>query len=501
MDQKYYFYYDESEHSRRITKETINAQNFANNFLVCILGFESKKTFKVFLKYKIIEEKYKNYYCVSELKSSIISKSKYKYGLKNLKNKDIDFLCDIFNLLYDEKALIFFSSQNKIEFIVNQLLSNYKNDLIFDADSLRYSISKIINLYKPSNVIAAIYENENSFLVELKSFLEDLLVFNKFNRNKISENAAIKEALIFLKEYKKDFTINWNYRVSFEGFKSFIKEKSIFNYDLLIDKEGDGKTVEAAKKELSNVTETDSKDSIGIRMADIVAGVVSRFMISINKALCYKDKIDGQELKFLPKEWFDLNKQKFNTYKLLKKVVVDLNSSWFKTYCSNYSDDFLYFVALLDYFDSYPDYNQYKKVSISDHSKKVNNCALSMLSRRFGLMNHKIKIEPINQDSRDSNFYYNQKGAKCFFDYNKHKELPICETSSKYYVLSVGFYGCFEKACITVEENGCPVCYLLPDKLMEWAAMCVSFSDRGVNMFPSFVDFVKVRNEYFADIK
>ena len=33
MNDKYYFFYDESEHSRSITKETITADNFSNDFI------------------------------------------------------------------------------------------------------------------------------------------------------------------------------------------------------------------------------------------------------------------------------------------------------------------------------------------------------------------------------------------------------------------------------------------------------------------------------------
>lgn len=57
-----------------------------------------------------------------------------------------------------------------------------------------------------------------------------------------------------------------------------------------------------------------------------------------------------------------------------------------------------------------------------------------------------------------------------------------------------------EKACVTILENETPVCYLLPDELMEWAISCVGFANRGVNLFPSDVSFAIKNNKYYADI-
>ena len=151
--------------------------------------------------------------------------------------------------------------------------------------------------------------------------------------------------LIILDDYEDNFIINWDYRTSFEGFKLFAQEKNIKNYTLIIDKEGNGKTLNAAIQEsISNASEQDSKNTIGIRITDIIAGIVSRFIISINNALAYKNMQDGSNLKFLDDKWFLIDEKRFECYKLLKKVIVDLNSTWYKTYCTNYSDNFLYFI-------------------------------------------------------------------------------------------------------------------------------------------------------------
>lgn len=502
MNDKYYFFYDESEHSRSITKETITADNFSNDFIATIIGFKSKNSKIVESKYQVIEDKYKTYYSVDELKSSIIKKAKYENGLCTFKDKDIEFISDFLSFLFENKFELYITVQNKIEYVINQLLSSYENSLFIDGDALRYSVTKIINLYKPEKVIESIYANDGSFITKLRDFLNLLLKQNQKNHSKKSENEAVKQMLIILDDYEENFIINWDYRVSFEGFKLFTQERNIKNYLLIIDKEGNGKTLNAAIQEsISNASEQDSKNSIGIRISDIIAGIISRFITAINNALSYKDMSDGSNLKFLDDKWFLIDEKRFECYKLLKKVIVNLNSTWYKTYCTNYSDNFLYFICLINYFDSYDSFDEYQKINIDDHKYNVNGVALNALKERHTFLQNKLPIEPINKGFENSDFYYNQRGAKCFYDYSKHEVLLISKTGSRYEVLSVGFFGKMEKGCVTIDNNGTPVCYLLPDDLMEWAFTCVSFANRGEKLFPSLVTFTNYNGRNYADIE
>lgn len=51
----------------------------------------------------------------------------------------------------------------------------------------------------------------------------------------------------------------------------------------------------------------------------------------------------------------------------------------------------------------------------------------------------KYNVETIDVDDKD--YYFNQKGAKCYYDYKKHSflEMPILGKNKKIFVLSVGF--------------------------------------------------------------
>ena len=117
-----------------------------------------------------------------------------------------------------------------------------------------------------------------------------------------------------------------------------------------------------------NSLEIDSTNNFGVRLADFVAGTISRFIISIANEINYSSINDSMNLKLLSNMWFDLNKETFVCYKILKKVFVDLNKSWFKFNYSHYTDHFLYFVTLLNYFDKYNDFESYLKDRNVNHS-------------------------------------------------------------------------------------------------------------------------------------
>ena len=69
----------------------------------------------------------------------------------------------------------------------------------------------------------------------------------------------------------------------FDGFKKYLTEKDISNYNLIIDKEGKdeerSKTLKAAREiGLYNSDEADSTECQGLRMADMMAGIISKLL-------------------------------------------------------------------------------------------------------------------------------------------------------------------------------------------------------------------------------
>ena len=104
---------------------------------------------------------------------------------------------------------------------------------------------------------------------------------------KEQENEAFENILYILDDISAIPELQWDYRMPFSGFTKYLQEEQIKNYALVLDKEGEqneaSRTMQAAcEMGLSNVTEENSKDSCGLRMADMMTGIISKLL----KALC-----------------------------------------------------------------------------------------------------------------------------------------------------------------------------------------------------------------------
>ena len=124
--------------------------------------------------------------------------------------------------LYNYIAII-----NKIEYVILQLFSNYENSIFADMDALRYTVAKLLNVYKPEKVLSAMYKNDGSLINELSNFVKTRIEMNKGLEHKETENRAFSELSVFLDDYNNDFSINWNYYTAFIGLKEYLNEMKI----------------------------------------------------------------------------------------------------------------------------------------------------------------------------------------------------------------------------------------------------------------------------------
>lgn len=499
------FFYDESEHSRKINESTVTAMNFASNFVVAIIGYNEDEQQKVISNYKTFEEKFIKKFTVSELKSTLINPKHLKYGFASLIADNLDFIEEYLNFFEENNILIYFSVINKVEYIVNQLFSEYTNSLFYDMDSLKYSIAKLIVEYHPDELINAVYNEDINFIEELKLFIKNRIKLNEGLPHKTIETEALTQALIVLSDYNNDINLKWNYQISLEGFKKYLAERNIQDYQLIIDKEGKGDTLAAAQNVgMTNVYENDSKDFEGIRIADILAGIISKFIKSIEVSLNYNTDEEVKTRKVLSENWFKIDERKLKIYKILKSIIINQNDAWYKSYSSRYADHLIYFICLLNYISSYKNLEDFNRISLKQHSENVSYNACKSLQDYFKKLHSKLPIEPIPQGSKE--FYYNQKGAKCYFDYKKHKTLDIPMISNLadrgivYKVLSAGFFGFMEQPCVTIEEMGEAVCYLLPKDLIAWVASLVKLANLGQKFLPCNIEFGNKNGRYYAEM-
>ena len=323
---KYSFFYDESEHSRKINKETILSDNFANDFVSVMVGCDISNENAIFNNYLRFENKYKEKFTVDEWKSEIIKQNQIKHGFAGVNKLTVSLLTGYFEFMVENNIYLYYSTFNKIEYVINQLFSDYHNSPLFDMDNLRYSITKILVMYEPIDVYEAIYKNDGSLVYELKKFIQQRIAANQGIQHKQVETSAFQQALLLLDDYKERFVIDWDYGIAFIGFKKYLKEKGIEEYSLTIDMEGKGKTLNAAKRiGIKDAYEVDSKDSVGIRIADMLAGLVSKFLKNIVFDLKYTSHEEAKKLKLLSNEWFNIDEKKLNLYKMFIKMMLGIS--------------------------------------------------------------------------------------------------------------------------------------------------------------------------------
>ena len=498
---KYCFYYDESEHSRVINLSTVTGETYYDSFIATIVGWCSDKEKGIAYRYSAFEEKYASRKKNDELKSETFKPKQFTYGFASLNKDNIVMLNDFFSI-FDDDCYVYLSITSKIEYVILQLFKNYHNSLVIDMDALKYSIVKAIVTYHPDQVIQCLYKSPKEFVNSLVDFLSDRIEQNKANlKLKSQENEAFECILYVIQDVEPPLTFDWDYHIPFVGFGNFLKSKGIIDFSLVLDKEGkagvNSKTLTAAKDiGFENCCESDSKAHFGIRIADMLAGIIGKLMKSLNRSLTPDGVNSGITKVLLDKRWFSLNENQLLLYKKLYHIVFEINNDWYKVFEGNYSDDLICFLGLLEFMNHFDTAEDIKK-DFDMQPEYCNSCICQRLETHFQQMRNKLPIEPV--DTKAEEFFQNQRGARVYFNTSKQPVLILNEGENRFRVLSVGF----SKNCcpmVTIDEKPENVCYKLPEQLREWAMTIIEMANMGENIFPSEVVFTKINNHIYADI-
>lgn len=500
MSGKYNFYYDESEHSRKINKTTISAGNYYDNFVTVAVGWKQDNESMIEKKYDEFEKLYEARKSKGELKSTTLRPKDFKYGFTSLNADGIQFVSDFLEI-FDESIFVYFSVTSKIEYVINQLFINYHSNIFQNVEMMKYAIVKSIIMYQPEEIINGMYDNPNELIQLLKRFYEKKIDENKLNlKLKKRENESFSQIVLMLDDINENISFDWNYSIAFHGFSKYVEEQGFDEIQLLIDKEGEyGNTLNAAKSVgISNAQEIDSKESFGVRMADMFAGLLSKLLKALHNGLRYNNPSEYLQKKILSEEWFKLSEQQFLLYKKMKFVLLDLNHAWYKSYAGIYVDDLMCLANFLNYIGYFDSLTEFNKCSAKMHGEQFNSCICYSLENYFKEMSINLPIKLTERNNSD--FFYNERGAKVYYDVSKQKKLDISDDAKTYQVLSVGFLGMMEVPYVTIMKLETPECYILPMELMEWVVNSVSFSNMGMNVFPAEVRFYKDNGQYYADI-
>ena len=496
---KYNFYYDESSHSRKINFDTVTAENYYDNFIVSVVGWKEEKEKNIFERYEAFETKYAERKSKDELKSQTLRQSQFKCGFASVNKSNAEFLNDYFSV-FDEDTYLYLAITSKIEYLVSQIFEGYENSFIFDADLMKYSIVKAILMYRPEKILESVFVNTGELVDALKSFFENRILINQKNKFlKQAETAAFTEILFILKDIREEKKLEWNYDMPFVGLKKYLAEQSISQFSLIIDKEGDDeKTLGCAKRVgFYDAIEKDSKDSMGVRVADMFAGILLKLLVGIHDALKYNSSKEQLQKKILSKEWFILRPDQLDLYKKLYYIVCKMNDAWYKTYSGRYSDDLVVLVALLRYMNGFDTVEEIKKQGIEMQGEYFNAYACQCIEDSFVRLKSKLPIDLVPETSEE--FFFNQRGAKVYYDIHKQPALKLINGKKKCNVLSVGV----SKEgipMITVREQNGVNCYRLPSEMANWAMDLLGLANMGTNLLPAEVSFRRVKGKLYADI-
>ena len=382
------FFFDESFHSREINKKTIEDKEFFDNYVMTGIGCLKRDLHKNEILYAQFEERFKKLFSINEndeLKSKIVKKEQYKYGIKSFNKKSLELYKDFWKLMNQSDYIYYICAISKLEYILTQF--NYNIWGVRDYSSFVYSIVKAVNVYRPKEVLKALFEENDLLLGELVKFLRRKISENDNNPIKVYENISFKECITILEEINgKNINLKWKYNNIFIGFKKFVNELELNNVRVVIDKEGNpnNNTANACKKEgFKNVIETDSKENITLRCIDLMCGFISKMMRAIYEDTKTTDDEEYKERKILNKNWFEINEEQFWLYKDIAKYFKKYSKYYWSTYISIYFDSFFQFIDLIYYFDMFENFEKFNSMDSNNHRERYNGFIINHIYEKF----------------------------------------------------------------------------------------------------------------------
>lgn len=476
------FYYDESEHSRRLTLDTLKDGGFYDGFVAVIVGWDESDEEEIGKRYERFERMHVERKSNGELKSTTIKPKQLAHGFASLGKANLGLVGDFLSL-FDEKVRVYLCFESKTEYMVEQLFKDYGNTRSIDADLMRYSITKSIVQYQPDSVVNAMYDDPSSLVDRLRKFYYGRIKQGMENiQLKRKEVDQYGQILMLLDGARGVKTLDWDYSEPFIGFLKYLAEVGISDYSLVIDSED--KTEDAARQlGIEKSSGGDSKEYFGLRMADMLAGIVCKLMKALHEELRYHHEGEFVQRRLVGENWFQLDDSRFGLYKNLDDIVVFMNNAWYKVYDGSYSDDLVMLIALLTLMRGFESAAKLRNV-VSECPERLNTIACGMLEDHY----RRVMDKPVSRLSI---------GFVPIISEAREMSLPEGEKTVN--VLSVGYDG-LGAPLILVDEGRKATCYRLPNDLCEWAHVLADIAGSDLNVLPSPVLFTTRRGKHYAVI-
>ena len=398
----YVFYFDETYQDRKVLIKEVSFNTMSNNsfdsYIGLFWGCAQSELHKILPLINDFEEKYKPVFGLTkkqELKSDIIKKKNYKYGLKSFNKNATAFYTDLFYLLNEINPIIQIDAISKVEYFLKVLFRDINLERIaLNRHAFIYSLTKLVLNYKDPTLISSIENVHDSitaeeFRLNLLSFITTKLKEIRGVERKEREENTLNEFVIILNNVSFDDMeyepLQYPYYTNFVGLNNLLAELdiSINKVKVVIDKEIN--TYNSSKFfNYKKVKQADSKNSIQIRLCDLLCGFVGRFIYALSNDISAKEN-NGESIdkkRLLSKEWFEIDQKVFDLYLMLYDFFMVKHEYHWTIMTLHYADPIVEFCTLLRYFASYESYEQYSSTDTYLHQELYNTACVTELESR-----------------------------------------------------------------------------------------------------------------------
>ncbi len=395
----YTIYFDESFHDKKIRinengQFNILREDALDNYIGVFWGCPTSELTGNRKLIQKFENRQKSQYGLTEeqeLKSTVISKKNFKYGIRSFNKVTMTFYKELFELIDILNPVIQVNMVSKMEIYLRLAFKglHYWGWGEFSEDIFYYTLTKFMITYHNEELLKALYAVHNyCSMMEFKELLqynfECIIKEIKGIERKQKEIVAFQNILYMLnhliidelpeKEYEFQYFIN------FEGLCNLLEEKNIDMefVNIVIDEEES--TYSASQNyRFQNIRCGNSNEIIELRLADWIASFIGRLTYGLYNDEGVKEDIvtdirkigenDLTSKRILSENWFDIDIKHFELYQLLYNVLILGHTEYWTAMTMSYGDQCLSFYTLLRYFSIYDDYEKYIKIDAKLHSK------------------------------------------------------------------------------------------------------------------------------------
>ena len=408
---KYVFYFDEAFHDRKIViseRGSINTlrEEAIDDYVGVFWGCKRECLNGYVQQLTDFEMKYRKIFGLAEdkeLKSEIIGKKNYQYGLRSFNKNAQSFYTDLFEMLSRWNIILQINIVSKIELLIREALRSTTFPPFANRNAFIYSLTKLIVVHRPQQLIEAMESVANrgdvkcfqdTLMDTLRAYVDASYGVARKERSTdaFNEMMLIVRSMDFSAQF--DTKTDFQYHLNFEGISNLLRELCINTKDIKITIDNEEHTFAAALKyRFGKLKQRKSDFSIQLRLSDLLSGFVGRMIYALKhdetaqeKVLKDYREIDLEDIKkkrLLNPKWFELKESHFKMYKLIYEVLIVQYEHYWTTLTSAYNDDTICFYSLLRYIASYQTYEQFVAIPSSLHSEYYNGCAVEELAEYY----------------------------------------------------------------------------------------------------------------------